>query len=259
MNINAHASTIRNPPMTDLRDRSDNDNGSVGECGVCGIGLPVGANHAYTVCGHLFCISCLLKWHNAAPRATCPMCRTPLYECEAEAEGAMQARRHDHDHDPAATETNRILEEMDFNLDEEIMHDHLMEVIELITLNYCRTNPGHAYMGHVHLHIVPKEDGNHHYERIDVGSTNPKSHYIVELIDAARAVRFRFGRIEEIIPHHLFPDAKWYAFRERIDRIDEERAQIITEWASEIQHIAVDSVKVLRHYLPTIRTTPTNQ
>ena len=234
--------------MSDLNDRSDrSDTGSVGECGVCGTGLPVGANHAFTVCGHLFCISCLLKWHNATPRATCPMCRTPLheYEAEAETEDAM--------HDPAATETNRILEEMDFNLDEEIMHDHMMEVIELSTMNYCRTNPGYTYTGHIHLHIVPNEDGNHHYERIDVGSTNPNSHYIVELIDAARAFRFRFGRIEAIISHHLFPDAKWYAFRERIDRIDEERAQIITEWASEIQHIAVDSVKVLRHYLPKIR------
>ena len=242
--------------MTDLKDRSDNDNGSVGECGVCGTGLPVGANHAYTVCRHLFCISCLLKWHNAAPRATCPMCRTPLYECEAEAEGAMQARRHDHRHahDPAATETNRILEEMDFNLDEEIMHDHLMEVIELCVINHCQIHPGHTYMGHINLHIVPNEDGsNYRYERIDVGTPNPYSYYIVELIDTARAFRYRFGRIEEIVTHHLHHGIKWYAFRERIDRIDEERAQIITEWASEIQHIAIDHVKVLRHYLPNIR------
>jgi hypothetical protein len=237
--------------MTDLND----DNDTIGDCGVCGNRLQVGANHAYTACRHLFCIPCLLKWHKANPNATCPMCRTPFYEDDEDDE--------DDDEDDSADladlaeedeETSRIVEEMDFNLDEEIMHDHMLEVIEHCAMNHCRTNPGRTYMGRINLHLVPNEDGsNYRYERIDVGTPHPNSHYIVELTDTARAFRYRFGRIEEIITHHLYHDVKWYAFRERIDRIDEEQAQIITEWSDEIQHIAIDNVKVLRQYLPKIR------
>ena len=204
------------------RERKHNWMESTGEeeCGVCATAI---ANHgyAYTACRHLFCISCLLKWHKANPRATCPMCRTPLYEDEA---------------DPAATETDRILEALDFNMEEEIMHDHMMELAT-----------AHARV--VNLCIIPNEDGsNHMYERIDVGSTTPNSHYIVEVFDAARAFRFRFGRIENIISHHLVPDSKWYAFRERVARVDEEHAQIVTEWADEIHHIAIDNVIMLIQY-----------
>ena len=100
------------------------------------------------------------------------------------------------------------------------------------------------------MRIIPKEEGN--YERIEVGIANPRAHYILELMDTARAFRYRFGRIEQIITHHLNGDVKWYAFRERIDHIDEERAQIVTEWATQIQHIMIDNVRVLRHYSPEI-------
>ena len=223
----------------------------IGDCGVCGTGLQVGANHAYTVCRHLFCISCLLKWHKTNPRATCPLCRTPFYK---DADKDADKDDDTDDADPEDYETNRILEELDFNLDEEIMHDHMMNVIDRCAVNHCRTNPGHAYMGRINLRIVPNEDGsNYRYERVDVGVTNPNAHYIVEVFDTVRAFRYRFGRIEEIITHHLYHDVKWYAFRERVDHIDEERAQIVTEWADEIQHISLDHVKVLRHYLPTIQ------
>jgi hypothetical protein len=210
----------------------------IGDCGVCGTGLKVGANHR-----------CLLKWHKTNPRATCPLCRTPFYK-----DADKDADKDDDDADPEDYETNRILEELDFNLDEEIMHDHMINVIDRCAVNHCRTNPGHAYMGRINLRIVPNEDGsNYRYERVDVGVTNPNAYYIVEVFDTARAFRYCFGRIEEIITHHLYHDVKWYAFRERVDHIDEERAQIITEWADEIQHISLDHVKVLRHYLPTIQ------
>ena len=237
-----------NNNMTDVTDFKDDD--TIGDCGVCGIGLQVGANHAYTVCRHLFCISCLLKWHKSYPRATCPMCRTPFYEDTDEDEDEEEEEDADEEED----ETSRIFEELDFNLDEEIVHDHMMDVIEHCAMNHCRTNPGRTYMGRINLHIVPNEDGsNYRYERLDVGITNPNAYYMVELIDTARAFRYRFGRIEEIITHHLYDGVKLYAFRERIDRIDEEHAQIITEWADEIQHIAIDNVKVLVQYLPKFR------
>ena len=215
-----------------------------GDCGVCGIGLHT--NHAHTVCRHSFCISCLLKWHKANPNATCPLCRTPFYEDEDEDEDYME--------DEDEVETSIIIEEMDFNMDEEIMHDHMMEVVEHCAMNHCQTNPAFSYTGHINLRIVPNEDGsNYRYERIDVGTPNPNSYYIVELFDTARAFRYRFGRIEEIVTHHLYHGVKLYAFRERIDHVDEEQAQIITEWADEIQHIAIDQVKVLRQYLPKFR------
>ena len=191
---------------------SNSNSLSTGECGVCGTGL---ANHgyAYTVCRHLFCMSCLLKWHKATPNATCPLCRTPFYE---EENGIAD---------------NGISQILEFNMDEEIMHDHMLEIVR-------------AHTRAVHLRVIQ----NHYYERIDVGIANPNSHYIVEVFDTARAFRFRFGRIENIISHHLVPDSKWYAFRERVARDDEEHAQIVTEWADEIQHIALDNVKMLIQY-----------
>jgi hypothetical protein len=236
--------------MTDFKDADDD---AIGDCGVCGTGLRVGANHAYTACRHLFCIACLLKWHKTNPRATCPMCRTPFYK-DDDKDADKEDEEENEEEDEEDEETNRTLEEMDFNLDEEILHDHMMELIEHCAMHHCRTTPGHTYMGRINLRIVPNEDGsNYRYERIDVGITNPNSHYIVEVFDTARAFRYRFGRIEEIVTHHLFHDVKWYAFRERIDHIDEEHAQIVTEWADEIQHISLDHVKVLRHYVPKIR------
>ena len=213
----------------------------VGDCGVCGTALSVGANHAYTACKHLFCISCLLKWHKHSAKATCPLCRRPLYD-ETEHDA-------DADADADGMQFNQIVEEMDFNLDEEIMHDHMMEVINFNVRNHYRNDPAQRYTGTIHLRIIPKE----HYESIDIGIANSHACYILELIDTARAFRYRFGRIETIDTDHRFPNLKWYAFRERIDRIDEERAQIVTEWANEIQHIAIDNVKVMRHYSPEIQ------
>lgn len=250
----------------------------IGNCGVCGDALPVGANHAFTVCSHLFCISCLLKWHKANPMATCPMCRAKL--CSSDDENDVSSNQlsdsenmtdePDSDgetfeasiHAYEIAETNRILTQMNMSMHEEIMHDHIMEVIEIHAMNYCHVNL-FGYMGRINLHTITKEESNHYYERIETGTITPNSYYIIELMHTPESTnwsRYRFGRIEEIISHHLLPDSKWYAFRERIDRIDEERGQLTTEWANEIQHIALDNVKVLRHYFPKIRAyaRPTN-
>jgi hypothetical protein len=158
-------------------------------------------------------------------------------------------------------ETNGILAQMNMSMYEEIMHDHMMEVIEIHAMNYCHANQ-YDYTGRINLHIITKEESNHYYERIEAGTTTPNSYYIIELMrptpnplsyESSNEVRHRFGRIEEIISHHLLPDSKWYAFREIIDRIDEERGQFTSEWDNEIQHISLDAVKVLIHYCPKIR------
>jgi len=55
---------------------------SVGECGVCYMNLPLRSNHIFTMCGHLFCVRCLLKWWDTA--TTCPICRAELFQHEAD-------------------------------------------------------------------------------------------------------------------------------------------------------------------------------
>ncbi len=75
-------------PFTSTTDRSAADEqynnisreivDYVGECGVCYLQLPLRANHIYTLCGHLFCVRCLLKWWDT--NTTCPLCRAELFE-----------------------------------------------------------------------------------------------------------------------------------------------------------------------------------
>lgn len=49
----------------------------IGECGVCYLRLPLRANHVFTLCGHLFCLRCLLKWWDNS--TTCPLCRAEIF------------------------------------------------------------------------------------------------------------------------------------------------------------------------------------
>jgi len=61
----------------------------IGECGICGDGLVSGRNQVYTMCEHLYCISCLLKWCKRCQDQgygvpTCPLCRYPLYDEDEE-------------------------------------------------------------------------------------------------------------------------------------------------------------------------------
>lgn len=55
---------------------------SVGMCNICYDSLPVGANHVFTICGHLYCVKCFLKWWDSS--ITCPMCRAKLLDMEEE-------------------------------------------------------------------------------------------------------------------------------------------------------------------------------
>ena len=50
---------------------------SIGDCGVCYSQLPLRANHIFTLCGHLFCVRCLLKWWDT--NTTCPLCRAEIF------------------------------------------------------------------------------------------------------------------------------------------------------------------------------------
>ena len=51
---------------------------TVGDCSVCYAVLPPRSNHIFTLCGHLFCVRCLLKWWDTS--SSCPICRADLFE-----------------------------------------------------------------------------------------------------------------------------------------------------------------------------------
>lgn len=59
----------------------------VGDCSVCYAALPLRSNHVFTLCGHLFCVSCLLKWWDTS--SSCPICRTNLLERDDDGDDAV--------------------------------------------------------------------------------------------------------------------------------------------------------------------------
>jgi hypothetical protein len=99
----------------------------IGECGICGDGLVSGRNQVYTMCEHLFCVSCLLKWCKQCNEQdhdvpTCPLCRDPLYnnnegevevEHEVEHEAEHEAEHEVEDEDEAEEDA---FEWVDFNI-----------------------------------------------------------------------------------------------------------------------------------------------
>ena len=61
----------------------------VGDCCVCYTDLPLRSNHVFTLCGHLFCVRCLLKWWDT--NTTCPICRAELFHHEVVPAAAVEA------------------------------------------------------------------------------------------------------------------------------------------------------------------------
>lgn len=219
-----------------------------GECGVCGSTLKFGENSAFTPCKHLFCISCLLKWH--AHKPTCPLCRETLYEPDSDSSNEPD--------DEFATIQNAItqqaLDVLDFDMRESVVHQHMTEIVGIHAMEYCRHSDLHCvFMGTVNLFVISMNEIQNNYQQIDFGCTSPNAYYIV-MLDAtssgANEYRCRFGRIEEL---HLFPDAKC-VFRERISVTDEERERITTSWASETIQLNLNEVMSMVQYIPIIRT-----
>lgn len=228
----------------------------IGECGICGNALKLSENHAITVCKHLFCVPCLLKWHAHCVKPTCPMCREILYESDESDEFDES------DESDESNEYNEIemmhfnscetVVQLDFDLHEAVMHEHMMGIIEIQALRHCSyIETQRVFMGTIDMHVVP----NHYYERIEVGATTPNSNYIIGLFpisNAANEHRFRFGQIQEIQLDSMCHDIKWYAFRERVFIVDEERGKMTTNWSNEIKRIKIDDVALLVQYIPII-------
>ena len=228
--------------------RCDEMNSEETNCGVCAKELPIDANRAYTACKHLFCISCLLKWHKANSKATCPMCRAPFYEDDEQVQAAGQAAGQEE-----AQGTWMTLQEMDLNHDETSMHERMMHVVSANAEHYCRNNPTSTYMGTINLRTIPNREAD--YDRIEVGTDAVNCHYIIELHDTSRAFRYKFGRIEDIRQMHpMFQGFSWFVFRELTERWDNDTGYMRTVWSHETQLIAMQGgVKSLRQYVPMMR------
>jgi hypothetical protein len=66
---------------TTTAEIEENDE-TIGDCSICYSSLPLRANHIFTLCGHLFCVRCLLKWWDT--NTTCPLCRAEIFEPDEE-------------------------------------------------------------------------------------------------------------------------------------------------------------------------------
>ncbi len=64
----------------EVTKKPEEDSG-VGDCSICYDPLPLRSNHIFTVCGHLFCVKCLLTWWDSS--SICPMCRAEIIEFAA--------------------------------------------------------------------------------------------------------------------------------------------------------------------------------
>jgi len=75
-------------------EEEEEEEKSVGDCNVCYDSLPARSNHVFTLCGHLFCVKCLLRWWDTA--TTCPICRANILAADttgAVAGGTVSAAR----------------------------------------------------------------------------------------------------------------------------------------------------------------------
>jgi hypothetical protein len=192
------------------------------------------------------------------------MCRAPLHEdLEADATDALNTAFLEWDDEPdehdehdanefvvTEMEVNSMttLESMDFNQDEQSMHDYLMLIVAFHVEHYCRVNQRCTYMGVINVCTILEQD----YPRAEVGIHDLNCHYVIGLRDSSRAFRYKFGRIESITAHHVFHGMMWFVFRELIDRLDE-TGHMATMWSGETQFIALSAVNLLIQYVPRVR------
>lgn len=123
---------------TNSLSRCGEEQQSIGECGVCYSQLPLRANHVFTLCGHLFCLRCLLKWWDNA--TTCPICRAEIFDADADAAEEEAAARDNNsavvdDHQEEEIDNNEQGNETANEVDDEIDDDDDDEVEPNIIIN----------------------------------------------------------------------------------------------------------------------------
>jgi hypothetical protein len=178
------------------------------------------------------------------------MCRAILYEPDSDSSN----EQYDELAAIQIANTQRTLNQLDFDMHEKAVHQHMIEIVERHAIEYCRQSDLHCvFMGNINLFVISMHETPRNYQQIDFGRTSPNAHYIV-ILDAtspgANEFRCRFGRIEEL---HMFPDVK-FVFRERIAFADEERGRLTTTWASETIQLNPNEIMLMVHYIPRIQT-----
>ena len=88
-------STSKSAPRANTTATAVADEESIGECSVCYDALPLHANHVLTVCSHLFCVKCFIRWCCSNLSASCPMCRSPLIAEQEEEQEQEQEEEED--------------------------------------------------------------------------------------------------------------------------------------------------------------------
>ena len=209
-------------------------------CAVCMNVLPAGANRVYTACGHLFCVSCILKWHKVnQTSATCPLCRQRLYEDEDEDENEAHDFEGEHDRGGVSVATELATGEL-FSQVERDMHERMLALVTSSSDRVCIDDASLEYKGVIDIYTVSTDDV------IDVGTSNPNSYYIVEL--AASPHRYKFGQIESSM------GALGFVFREATFRPNatSESGNELMVWSDRAELIPVADITSLNQYFPKI-------
>jgi hypothetical protein len=166
---------------------------SIGECSVCYDALPLHANHVLTVCSHLFCVKCFIRWCCSNSSASCPMCRRPLIVEEEEDEQNEQS------------EQNEEEEEEDAGMSYEYLH--MVEDADLVadTSFEMQTDPEH---GDYQSRLSVQELDLIQYNRLVVSCVFLKNRFYETLFSSSV-----WGcRVQ----HSLIPKSEWLSIWENV-------------------------------------------
>ena len=161
---------------------------SIGECSVCYDLLPLHANHVLTLCSHLFCVKCFIRWCGANSSVSCPMCRRPLIE-EEEEEG-------DEDEDEDEDSTGMSYEYLHMADDTELVADTSFEM---------QTDPDH---GDYQSRLSDQELVLIQYNRLVVSCVFLKNRFYETLFSTSV-----WGCM---VQHSLIPKSEWLSIWENV-------------------------------------------
>ena len=162
---------------------------SIGECSVCYDALPLHANHVLTVCSHLFCVKCFIRWCCSNLSASCPMCRSPLI---AEEEDEVREEEEEEDEDGTGMSYEYL---------------HMVDDIALVadTSFEMQTDPEH---GDYRSRLSIQELDLIQYSRLIVSCVFLKNRFY-ETLFSTSVWRCR-------VQHSLIPKAEWLSIWENV-------------------------------------------
>ena len=171
---------------------------SIGECSVCYDALPLHANHVLTICSHLFCVKCFIRWCcSNSSASSCPMCRRPLI---AEEEDEVREEQEEEDEDE---------DEDDEYEEQEMSYEylHMVEDIELVADNSfeMQTDPEH---GDYQSSLSVQELDLIQYNRLVVSCVFLKNRFYETL--------FSSSVWRGMVQHSLIPKVEWLSIWENV-------------------------------------------